>query len=126
MTAPDAPTVARGGAIPGAVGEGGDPPRPGATGGHGARLGADDGSTASGASMADGGTVGRRGGGASCQVSDRGPGAPSRACAREIEEGGVSPADASCPHPEDARGSDPYEAGRVRCLACGSSWEAHP
>ena len=89
MTAPHAPTVARRGAIPGAVGEVGDPRRPGATGGPGARLGADDGSTASGASMADGETVGRRGGGGSCQVSDRGPGAIARARPRNRGGGGL-------------------------------------
>lgn len=126
MTAPESACVARRGAIPGAVGDGGAPPLPGATGGHGARLGADGGSTASGATLADGETATRRGGSGSCQVSDRGPGAPSRACARETREGGSPPPDAPCPHPEDARGSDPYAADRVLCLSCGASWEARP
>jgi hypothetical protein len=116
--------VARRGAIPGAVAPVGQGHAPRATGGHGAGVGAEDGITANGASLADGEAATPRVGGGLCINAPPVPGAGTRAHGREIREGGVSPAGAPCSHPADARGSDPYAAGRVLCLACGESWEA--
>jgi len=119
VTAPQGARVAPGGAIPGVIAPV-DHGAPGATGGHGARP-------SRGATLADGGsdTGGRPV--SSCGNETYVPGAQSRACAREIREGGVPPAEGAGVaglHPEDARTPDPYAAGRVACLLCGASWEA--